>query len=71
MRGLRGTQKSSRLKDNDREKRKKNLIANDELLLSTRDYNHYVICSSDEAVKNGTIVLRCKFEKKGLKRKKD
>jgi hypothetical protein len=63
MRGLRGTQKSSRLKDNDREKRK-NLIANDELLLSTRDYNHYVICSSYEAVKNGTIVLRCKFEKK-------
>jgi hypothetical protein len=70
MRGLRGTQKSSRLKDNDQEKRK-NLIANDELLLSTRDYNHYVICSSDEAVKNGAIVLRCKFEKKELKRKKD
>jgi hypothetical protein len=54
-----------------KEKKKKNLIANDELLLSTRDYNHYVICSSDEAVKNGTIVLRCKFEKKRLKRKKD
>ena len=41
-------------------------IANDELLFENLDYNHYVICWKDEAVKSGTILFGCKFESLNL-----